>query len=268
MVTRDAHSVAIEKWAEAALAANIAAPSTAGLTQSAGYPASYKTPGGDNPEMEVIQWLWRAWSGMLVELNAHGLLVWNAGLSYVHPAMVFGSDDLAYASVRNSTGVDPTTDTNDSDWTRFGVTTTTTSFDGSAITSGVVALTFLPTYPFNKVSGVAPLASPSLTGDPQSITPASGDDDTSIATTAFVQAAVVAGGSGLAPLASPNFTGSPRSVTFAYSDNDTSIATTAFTQGAITRRQLVVTADPTQANIDAIPDGGVILVRSTTSYSP
>ena len=107
MVTRDSDALLIEKWADTADAGNIAAPSTVGLTQTVGYPSSYKTPGGDNPEMEIIQWLWRAWSGMLVELNVHGLLVWDAGLSYVHPAMVFGSDDMPYASVRDSTGVDP-----------------------------------------------------------------------------------------------------------------------------------------------------------------
>ena len=77
MVTRDSDALLIEKWADTADAGNIAAPSTVGLTQTVGYPSSYKTPGGDNPEMEIIQWLWRAWSGMLVELNVHGLLVWN-----------------------------------------------------------------------------------------------------------------------------------------------------------------------------------------------
>ena len=38
------------------------------------------------------------------------------------------------------------------------------------------------------VSGAAPLASPSLTGDPTAPTPATNDNDTSIATTAFVKA--------------------------------------------------------------------------------
>ena len=38
--------------------------------------------------------------------------------------------------------------------------------------------------------GAAPLASPTFTGDPQAPTPAAGDNDTSIATTAFVKAAV------------------------------------------------------------------------------
>jgi hypothetical protein len=42
----------------------------------------------------------------------------------------------------------------------------------------------------------APLASPTFTGDPKAPTPSPGDNDTSIATTAFVTAAVGPGGSG------------------------------------------------------------------------
>jgi hypothetical protein len=71
------------------------------------------------------------------------------------------------------------------------------------------------------LTGFAPLASPTFTGDPKAPTPAPGDNDTSIATTAFVVA-------GFAPLASPTFTGDPKAPTPATSDNDTSIATTAY----------------------------------------
>lgn len=44
-----------------------------------------------------------------------------------------------------------------------------------------------------QVSGAAPLASPTFTGTPTAPTPTAGDNDTSIATTAFVTAAVAAG---------------------------------------------------------------------------
>lgn len=47
----------------------------------------------------------------------------------------------------------------------------------------------------------APIASPTFTGDPKAPTPATADNDTSIATTAFVKA------QGYAPIASPTFTG-------------------------------------------------------------
>lgn len=45
---------------------------------------------------------------------------------------------------------------------------------------------------------LAPLASPVFTGDPRAPTPAVGDNDTSIATTAYVQAALVASVGGVA----------------------------------------------------------------------
>jgi hypothetical protein len=63
----------------------------------------------------------------------------------------------------------------------------------------------------------APIASPVFTGDPQAPTPGAADNDTSIATTAFVKTAVA----GLAPLASPVFTGNPTAPTAAPGDNDT-----------------------------------------------
>jgi hypothetical protein len=46
---------------------------------------------------------------------------------------------------------------------------------------------------FPGFAGYAPLASPALTGNPTAPTPTTGDNDTSIATTAFVQSAIIAG---------------------------------------------------------------------------
>lgn len=74
----------------------------------------------------------------------------------------------------------------------------------------------------------APLASPALTGNPTAPTAAPGDNDTSIATTAFVTAAAAL----KANLASPVLTGNPTAPTPAVGDNDTSVATTAFVQDA------------------------------------
>lgn len=66
--------------------------------------------------------------------------------------------------------------------------------------------------------------SPVFIGNPRAPTPASNDNDTSIATTAYVQTELT----DYAPLASPEFTGNPRAPTPLPGDNDTSIATTAF----------------------------------------
>jgi len=87
--------------------------------------------------------------------------------------------------------------------------------------------TSVATTAFVKAQGYAPLANPVFTGDPQAPTPATADNDTSIATTAFVKA------QGYAPLASPTFTGDPKAPTPTAGDNDTSIATTAFVTAAV-----------------------------------
>jgi hypothetical protein len=75
--------------------------------------------------------------------------------------------------------------------------------------------------------GPIPTNSPVFTGDPQAPTPATADNDTSIATTAFVKA------QGYVTAASPVFTGDPKAPTPTAGDNDTSIATTAFVASAI-----------------------------------
>lgn len=56
--------------------------------------------------------------------------------------------------------------------------------------SSVAGKTGAVTLAVGDVAGAAPLASPALTGNPTAPTPTAGDNDTSIATTAFVQAAL------------------------------------------------------------------------------
>ena len=85
------------------------------------------------------------------------------------------------------------------------------------------------------ISFKANIASPILTGNPQSVTPAAGDNDTSIATTAFVyeanvslKAYVDAADTLKANLDSPTFIGMPLAPTMPATTANTSIATTAF----------------------------------------
>jgi hypothetical protein len=128
----------------------------------------------------------------------------------------------------------------------------------------------------------ASLASPIFTGNPTAPTPATADNDTSIATTAFVKANL-SGKSDLghthpesditnlvtdlaakAPLASPAFTGNPTAPTPTAGDNDTSIATTAFVQaslGAIVGGAIISDTAP------ASPQHGQIWFRSNTGDS-
>lgn len=137
----------------------------------------------------------------------------------------------------------------------------------------------------------APLNSPVLTGDPRAPTPAAGDNDTSIATTAFVQAAIAALVNGspealnqLNELAaalgnnpnyatdmatalglkanseSPNLTGTPKAPTAGIATNTTQIATTAFVQAVMAAYGLAGAA-PVQnnaINLNDAPVGGMI----------
>ncbi|EFH4737107.1 phage tail protein [Escherichia coli] len=113
-------------------------------------------------------------------------------------------------------------------------------------------------------SQYAPKESPTFTGTPKAPTPAAGNNTTQVATTAFVQAALMALINGApatldtlkeiaaainndpkfsttinnalalkAPLSSPALTGTPTAPTAAQSVNNTQIATTAFVKSAI-----------------------------------
>jgi Collagen triple helix repeat (20 copies) len=108
--------------------------------------------------------------------------------------------------------------------------------------------TSIATTAFVKAQAYAPLASPVFTGNPTAPTPTAGDNDTSVATTAFVTTAVA----GKADLNSPAFTGNPTAPTPTAGDNDTSVATTAF----------VTTA------IGAIPAGSTVTISDTPPGSP
>lgn len=91
-----------------------------------------------------------------------------------------------------------------------------------------VAGTALASTHLSDTAALARLASPVFTGNPTAPTPSTGDNDTSVATTAYVQAQIasILG-------ASPSLGGNPVSVTPAADDSDTSIATTGFVQGQL-----------------------------------
>jgi hypothetical protein len=82
-------------------------------------------------------------------------------------------------------------------------------------------------------AGLAPLASPALTGTPTAPTAATSSNTTQIATTAFTKAALTAALATYAPLASPTFTGVPTAPTPSTSDSSLKLATTAFVKNAI-----------------------------------
>jgi Chaperone of endosialidase len=90
----------------------------------------------------------------------------------------------------------------------------------------------------------ATINNPVFTGDPRAPTAGAGDNDTTIATTAFVQREINALGGPYAGLNSPVFTGDPRAPTPATADNDTSIATTAYVQNLIVSLTLAPLTSP------------------------
>ena len=112
-MARDSDSLKIEKWAESG---DVATPESQGLARATGWPATYSQPDGSLPKREVMNQILREWSALGVELNTRGLLEWDASVSYVHPAVVMGSDGQVYVSVADNTGVDPVTDTANASW--------------------------------------------------------------------------------------------------------------------------------------------------------
>jgi hypothetical protein len=120
----------------------------------------------------------------------------------------------------------------------------------------------------------APKASPVFTGDPRAPTPASGDNDTSIATTAFVKVqgyVTSAALTGYAPLASPVFTGNPTAPTPTFGDNDTSISTTAFVQAALAGGTAVaknLEVEVRNQSGSTIPAGSIVYISGATGNKP
>jgi hypothetical protein len=79
--------------------------------------------------------------------------------------------------------------------TQFNSRTGAITLTSSDVTT---ALGFTPANNATVVATYAPLASPAFTGNPTAPTPSAGDNDTSIATTAFVTAAITAANAGVA----------------------------------------------------------------------
>lgn len=104
------------QWGSAA-PANVSTPEAAGIVRTQGWGPTYSQPGGDEPEREVTNGRFQEFDGGFVDLMEHGLFEWDADIPYVHPAVVWGSDNMLHISIQSSTGQDPTTDTLHAHWT-------------------------------------------------------------------------------------------------------------------------------------------------------
>ena len=109
-MARDSDALRIRKWAASG---RVATPESQGLVRSEGWPDSYSAAMGDVPKLEVFNQILREITAALVEINEHGLLIWDTSITYEHPAFVVGSDGRIYASVSADVATasqDPTTD--------------------------------------------------------------------------------------------------------------------------------------------------------------
>ena len=112
-MARDTDALKIQKWAENGDVAN---PEDGAVDRSTGWDATYSQPGGPAPKREHFNELFREHSALGVEINTRGLLEWDSSISYIHPALVMGSDGEVYISVTDSLGIDPTTDASEAGW--------------------------------------------------------------------------------------------------------------------------------------------------------
>jgi hypothetical protein len=152
---------------------------------------------------------------------------------------------------------------------------------GVSPVSGNVPLTV------GNITGAAPLASPILTGTPTAPTATAGTNNTQIATTAFVQAAVTSSagvasfngrsgavtlaladvtGVGGAPQASPALTGTPTAPTAAPGTNSGQIATTSFVQAAVAAGSIPAATTTTIGGV-IVPASGGLIVNSSGALS-
>lgn len=166
---------------------------------------------------------------VLIDISRHGLLEWDILQPYEHPALVWGRDGNIYASVQDSNGVDPTTDSAEAYWKKFLARASKT--ETNSATSATLLLT---------PSGLLGL----FVASPNSLWRASESKFGLVrfATASEVDAGSVVGRaispatlrrSELAPKASPTLTGDVGVPTRPRGDNTDNAASTKFVNSAI-----------------------------------
>ena len=119
------------------------------------------------PARQRFNWFFNFCANAVRYLTRRGIPDWAADETYLVSDRVQWTDGATYVSLANA-NINYPPGSNPGVWAKWGYT----SVDMSAY---------------------APINSPALTGNPTAPTPSPGDNDTSIATTEFVQASVAAG---------------------------------------------------------------------------
>jgi len=142
-------------------------------------------------------------------------------------------------------------------WQRTGGAAGESSVNSLAGASGDITVPQLVT------AGIAPLASPDLTGLPTAPTAAPGVNTTQIATTAYVMAETALAIIPLATLASPGLTGIPTAPTPPNDTNTAQLATTAFVSNIYRLHEEVVTVGASPFAYTPPISGAVIVSGGT-----
>jgi hypothetical protein len=150
------------------------------------------------PPTARMQNYWQARVDMgLQEIEQQGFLSWRSDVPYKKASLVYYAGYLFQANSAN-TNITPQGASDNNTWSLIQPGNWPTTPDSF---TGILPVAKGGTGANNKSDalsnlGGAPLLSPALAGNPTAPTPAVGDSDTSIATTAFVQAAMAAFGIG------------------------------------------------------------------------
>ena len=88
-----------------------ATPPGSAIVRSAGWGSAFEQSGQSVYVMRRQDLNQRFYEidGFIVDVNAHGLLEWDARVMYQHPALVFGTDGAVYRSAQASLNVNPVT---------------------------------------------------------------------------------------------------------------------------------------------------------------
>lgn len=112
----------IKAWASAG---DTVTPESVGITRSEGWDDTYsqaRSAGGKAPERSVFNRLLLEMTTGIAAFRDHGILVYDDEVTYLHPALVFGSDGNVYQTIGNNTkGVDPVGGQGHTRWVRLRV---------------------------------------------------------------------------------------------------------------------------------------------------